>query len=382
MLSKSWSRAALNKSLYIHWPYCEAKCPYCDFNVHIAKEAVDEDAWREALLADLDAQVAGVDLSPLETIYFGGGTPSLLSPKTIASLLEGVERRWAFADDIDISLEVHPTSADANKFAGFAAGGVTRASIGVQSFDEAHLRFLGRDHEPAEAVAALHQARQHFTKLSLDLMTALPGQSLDHQRNQIDQALAIGTDHLSVYQLNIKDATAFGTAVKRGDWQPKNADEAADFFEDAAAQIAAAGLIHYEVSNFAKPGFESRHSLLGWQGHGYVGIGAGAEGRVLKRGIWHHRRTRRSPKAYLNSAMEIDEPLPEEERLIEQLIFGLRLTVGLPAHSPAWAMTARHRIDALIQNGDLTEIDGHIRATAQGRLRLDALNDYLLNYER
>ena len=374
--------AASNRSLYVHWPYCEVKCPYCDFNVHIAKGAVDEAAWVAAILADLDQQLEGVDLAPLETIYFGGGTPSLVSPSSLGNLIQGVEQCWAFADSFDISLEVHPTSTDAAKFADFAAAGITRASIGVQSFDDAHLTFLGRSHGAAEAVDAVTSARQHFAKLNLDLMTALPDQSLDHQRGQIARALDLGVDHLAAYQLNIKDGTAFGAAVKRGDFALKPDDEAADFFEDAAAQITASGLAHYEVSNFARPGFESRHSLLGWQGNGYVGIGAGAEGRVLKNGIWYHRRTRRSPKAYLETPLEVDEALPLEERLVEQLIFGLRLSAGLPEDAPAWSLTSDERIRALQDSGDLALTSGNLHATAQGRLRLDALTDYLVNYER
>lgn len=390
MRLKSWLRAALrtdldpgaHASLYIHWPYCEAKCPYCDFNVHIAKDEVDESIWLRALLADLEAQLEDLRLAPLETIYFGGGTPSLLAPRTIGLVLEGVQKRWPFAADCQISLEVHPTSADAAKFAGFAAAGVNRASIGVQSFDDPALNFLGRKHGGAEALEAVSAARKHFAKLNLDLMTALPGQSLEEQRAQIDQAIDMGVDHLSVYQLGIEPGTAFGAAVKRGDWQPKSADEAADFFEDAVEQIVAAGFDHYEVSNFAKPGCESRHSMLGWLGQAYVGIGPGAEGRVYKDGSWHHRRTRRSPSAYLKTPLEIDEAISAEERQIEQLIFGLRLSAGLPLVAEAWTITTPERLAALIQSGDLEEIGDHRRATAQGRLRLDALTDYLVNYER
>ena len=390
MPSKNWLRAALHAepdpghhaSLYIHWPYCEAKCPYCDFNVHIAKDQVDEAVWIRALLDDLKGQLEGLQLAPLQTIYFGGGTPSLLSPQAIGDLLTGIAHVWPFAADCQISLEVHPTSADAAKFADFAAAGVNRASIGVQSFADPALTFLGRAHGGQEAQQAVAEARQHFAKLNLDLMTALPGQSLAEQRAQIDLALKTGVDHLSVYQLGIEPGTAFGAAVKRGDWQPKSPDEAADFFEDAAAQIITAGFGHYEVSNFAKPGCESRHSLLGWLGHAYVGIGPGAEGRVMQAGQWRHRRTRRSPTAYLKTPLEIDEAIGTEERLIEQLIFGLRLSAGLPFEAEAWTISTPQRLTTLQRSGDLEEVAGHRRATAQGRLRLDALTDYLVNYER
>ena len=369
-------------SLYIHWPYCEAKCPYCDFNVHLAKGPVDEDIWTSALLRDLADQLQGLPLAPLETIAFGGGTPSLLSPRSIGHILEGVQRLWPFAPAPQISLEVHPTRADAAKFAGLAAAGVNRVSLGVQSFDEAVLTFLGRNHSGADARQALAAARKQFDQLNLDLMSVLPGQSLGEQRTQIDLALETAVDHLSVYQLDIAPGTAFGAAVRRGDWQPKSADEAADFFEDAANQIVAAGFDHYEVSNFAKPGCENRHSLYGWLGRAYVGIGPGAEGRVVRSGQWRHRRTRRSPAAYLKNPKEIDAPLGTKERLVEQLIFGLRLTAGLPLEAEAWTVSTAERCAALVQSGDLEEVAGQRRATAQGRLRLDALTDYLINYER
>ena len=373
---------AFNRSLYIHWPYCQVKCPYCDFNVHLTKAQVDEQVWLKALLRDLDQQLEGLALPALETLYFGGGTPSLLSPHTLAALINGVAKRWGFAGDIDISLEVHPTSADAAKFADFRKAGANRASLGVQSFDVDDLAFLGRNHSREEAIQAVQTARRHFDKLSLDLMAALPGHSLVHQQDQIAQALDLQVDHLSLYHLSIEPGTAFAAAVRRGDWQPMEADQAADFYEAAVEQVARAGFVHYEVSNFAKPGFESRHSLLGWQGQGYVGIGPGAEGRVFKNDTWYHRRTRRNPKAYLETPLEIDAPLPTEERLIEQLIFGLRLTKGLPKEAPAWVLTQPERIETLIKHGDLAHTDGHLHATAQGRLRLDALSDYLINYER
>ena len=213
----------------------------------------------------------------------------------------------------------------------------------MQSFDDAHLRFLGRSHSAEEAIEAVQAARHHFTKLNLDLITALPDQSLDHQRAQIAQALDLGVDHLSVYQLGIEPGTAFAAAVKHGDWQPMEADEAADFFEDAAAQITAAGFIHYEVSNFAQPGCEARHSLLGWQGHGYIGIGAGAHGRVVKMGFGTSAKPAATPRLICKAPWKSMSP-SQTERLTERLIFGLRLTTGLPQDHPAWSLTRSERL--------------------------------------
>ena len=388
-------------SLYIHWPFCTAKCPYCDFNVHIDKTAPDESMWVKALLADLQWQLEGQALAPLQTIYFGGGTPSLLSPHAIAQLIAGALDLWPTVADPQITLEVHPTSADQAKFRDFRAAGVNRVSIGVQSFDATRLTFLGRDHSAQEAAAAVAHARHVFDALNLDLMTALPAMTLADQAWEIDQALDRGVDHLSVYQLGIEPGTAFAAAVRQGLWQPQGADQAADFFQAAIDQITLAGFDHYEVSNFAKPGFESQHSVLGWRGQGYVGIGPGAEGRapmlaptlpttqsLTPSGPWRQRITRKSPSGYLTQVrqqghgLDIDAPLGDADRCIEQLIFGLRLTAGLPLDAAAWTLCPPELIRRLIDSGDLVETPTHRRATDQGRLRLDALSDYLINYAR
>lgn len=331
----------------------------------------------------------GQGLAPLQTLYFGGGTPSLLSLKTLAALIEGVGARWGFADAPQITLEVHPTHADRAKFTAFRDAGVTRVSVGVQSFDDAALAFLGRQHSGAEAQATVAAARETFAAVNLDLITALPDMTLADQRRQIDTALQLDVDHLSVYSLGIEPGTAFGAAVQRGDWTPMGADLAADHFLAAIEQISAAGLPAYEVSNFARPGAESRHSVLGWQGAGYLGIGPGAEGRALGiDGIWRQRRTRKSPNGYRNQiaerghGLEVDLALTRQDRAVEQLIFGLRLTEGLPRASAAWSITPPERWRTLLSSGDLEQTATHRRATVQGRLRLDALTDYLVNHER
>ncbi|MGB0785091.1 MAG: radical SAM family heme chaperone HemW [Alphaproteobacteria bacterium] len=374
-------------SLYIHWPFCAAKCPYCDFNVHISKAEVEEEVWVRSLLSDLKWQMAGQNISSLKTIYFGGGTPSLLSPKSVGLIIEGATNLWN-SEEVQITLEVHPTNADQAKFKDFRAAGINRVSIGVQSFDDQALTFLGRDHKADEARDAVIAARDIFEDVSVDLMTALPGMSLSDQQNQLDTAIAFGVEHLSVYQLNVEPATAFGAAVKRGDWKPMDNDKAADFYEATVSQLSKAGLNAYEVSNYSRPGRESRHSLLGWLGQGYLGIGPGAEGRSInKKNDWERRITRRSPSGYLkqvkqkNHGLEVQETLPHKDRVEEQLIFGLRLTSGLPLNHEAWEIADPDRIGTLVEYGDLEETSSHRRATMKGRLRLDALNDYLVNYE-
>ena len=384
-------------SLYIHWPYCQRKCPYCDFNVYpgkVGKGALPEATLVRALQNDLAWQVEGQALAPLETIYFGGGTPSLLSPHSIEKLIDTALTVWpqttcSQTKTPQITLEVHPSSADQAKFKSFRHAGVNRLSIGVQSFDDQALAFLGREHSGAEARAAVQAARDLFDAVSLDLISALPAMALDAQTAQIDQALALEVDHLSVYQLGIEAGTAFAAAVARGDWHPMDADRAADFYTAAAAQIKAAGLPAYEVSNFAKPGFESRHSLLGWQGRAYVGLGPGAEGRAhLADGTWRQRITHRRPQAYATEVatrghgLAVDAALSPEDRAVEQLIFGLRLTQGLPRNATPWKLVPEARLHALLESGDLEETTTHRRATATGRLRLDALSDYLLNHAR
>ena len=371
-------------SLYIHWPYCARICPYCDFNVHISKTEVDEAMWVEALLQDLKWQLRDQPLAPLETIYFGGGTPSLLDPRSLERLIDGAQNLWPSAPNSQITLEIHPTPVDQAKLADFRTAGITRVSIGVQSFDDRRLGFLGRDHTGLEALLTVEKACHLFNHANLDLMTALPGSSLEEQEQHIDQAMALGIDHLSVYQLAVEPGTAFGQAVKRGFWQPVNEDQSVAFFNAAVTQITVAGFDHYEVSNFAKPGHQSRHAVLGWQGHGYVGIGPGAEGRaIMSDGTWRQRIACKNPSEYLRHialkghGLEIDNPISQKNRAIEQLIFGLRLTDGLPKASPAWQATNPTRLKALIDNGDLIQTPSRICATKQGRLRLDAISDYL-----
>ena len=264
------------RALYIHWPFCLAKCPYCDFNSHV-RASVDHDAWRDALLADMrhEAELAGGEA--LTSIFFGGGTPSLMPPALVARLLDEAERLWGFAEDIEITLEGNPSSIEAANYAVLASAGINRASIGLQAFDNPTLRFLGRLHDAGEGLAALDVAQRHFARVSFDLIYARPGQTAEQWQAELARALGLGTGHLSLYQLTIEPGTRFETMVRKGDFAPLDDDAAADLYDLTRATTVAAGLPAYEISNHARPGEESRHNLAYWR---YRTIAASAPARM------------------------------------------------------------------------------------------------------
>ena len=266
------------RALYIHWPFCLAKCPYCDFNSHVRAD-VDEAAWQQALLADLrhEADLAGGEA--LDSIFFGGGTPSLMPPRLVASLIETATSLFGTRGDPEITLEANPSSVEAGRFADLAQAGVNRVSLGLQSLDDEALRFLGRLHDAAEGRAALDVAQRHFDRVSFDLIYALPGQTAAAWKGELERALSFGTGHLSLYQLTIEPGTRFATMARAGDFTPLADDAAADLFDLTREFTAAAGLPAYEVSNHARPGEESRHNLAYWRYQDYIGIGPGAHGR-------------------------------------------------------------------------------------------------------
>ena len=249
-----------NLALYVHWPFCVSKCPYCDFNSHVRAE-VDQQAWRDALLADLAHEARELPGRTVGSVFFGGGTPSLMPPETVAAVLAAAERRWGFAEDVEITLEANPSSVEAARFDDLAAAGVNRVSLGIQSLDDAALRFLGRAHDVAEGQAALDVAQRVFPRVSFDLIYALPGQTLSRWQAELGQALERGTEHLSLYQLTIEPGTRFATEAAAGRLAIPDGDAAADLFEATRAITAAAGLPAYETSNHARAGAESRHNL-------------------------------------------------------------------------------------------------------------------------
>ena len=318
------------RALYIHWPFCLAKCPYCDFNSHV-RDSVDHDAWQVALLADMrhEHEVAGGET--LDSIFFGGGTPSLMPPTLVEALLREAERLWGFGPGIEITLEGNPSSVEAANYAALASAGINRVSLGLQSLDDSALRFLGRLHNADEGLRALDVAQQRFARVSFDLIYALPGQTAQHWERELSRALSFGTGHLSLYQLTIEPGTRFATMVRQNDFQPLDDDAAADLFELTRGMTAAAGLPAYEISNHARPGEESRHNLTYWRYHDYCGIGPGAHGRRGALATVRHKK----PENWLGAISDKGNGLAEErplspgEQASEALLMGLRLREGV-----------------------------------------------------
>ena len=369
------------RALYIHWPFCLSKCPYCDFNSHV-REGIDIARWREALLADLrhEAEIAAGE--PLESVFFGGGTPSLMPPALVADLLAEAERLWGFARDIEITLEANPSSVEAANFAALAVAGVNRVSLGLQALDDETLRFLGRLHGAAEGLAALQTAQKAFERVSFDLIYARPGQSAEHWASELETALGFGTGHLSLYQLTIEPGTRFATDVRQGAFAPLDDDQAADLFALTREMTAAAGLPAYEVSNHARSGEESRHNLAYWRYQDYAGIGPGAHGRRHGVATLRHKKPENwlAAVAGRGSGLKEERPLGAREQASEALLMGLRLDEGvdLAALSARFAIPASELIDrnklALHESLGLARSDGsRIGVTPQGMPLLDAL---------
>ena len=366
-------------ALYIHWPFCVSKCPYCDFNSHV-RDAVDQDRWREALLADLAHEAALMPGRRIGSVFFGGGTPSLMPPATVAALLDAAAGHWGFAPDVEITLEANPSSVEAARFADLATAGVNRVSLGLQSLDDAALRFLGRAHDVAEGQAALALAQAAFPRVSVDLMYALPGQTLAAWERELTRAIGFGTEHLSLYQLTIEPGTRFATDAAKGRLHVPDGDTAADLFEATRARTAAAGLPAYETSNHARQGAESRHNLTYWRYGDYLGVGPGAHGR--RAGLATVRR--KKPENWLAAVdrnghgIEREEPLDRYQRAQEALVMGLRLREGvdlgrIAALAGGDAPVDRDAVARLARLGLVTLADERLVVTEAGALLLDAI---------
>jgi oxygen-independent coproporphyrinogen-3 oxidase len=371
-------------AIYIHWPFCRSKCPYCDFNSHV-RERIDEAAWTRALLAELDRQAELARDHQVVSIFFGGGTPSLMPPETAAALIERVKRHWRTPRKLEITLEANPNSAEAERFAGFAAAGVNRLSLGVQALDPDALKFLGRGHDRDEALAAIRLSQQLFPRTSFDLIYARPGQSLTAWQAELDEALGLAGEHLSLYQLTIEPGTAFHTRAAKGELTVPDDDTGAALFEATQQRLAAAGLPAYEISNHARPGAECRHNLAYWRYEDYLGIGPGAHGRLTRGRVKYATRQRRLPEAWLAAVEKTGDPTEEtaaisrETAVEEMVMMGLRLVEGI----------ARARLEAVAQcdiealfgislkrliDGGFIELDRErLRATEAGRQRLNAV---------
>jgi len=366
-------------ALYVHWPFCVSKCPYCDFNSHVRAE-IDQAAWREALLADLAYEARLLPDRTLTSIFFGGGTPSLMEPKTVEAVIAAATTHWAPADKIEITLEANPNSVEAARFADLATTGVNRLSLGLQSFDDAALAFLGRAHSALEGFRALEIAQRNVRRVSFDLIYALPGDTEDGWSATLAQALSLGTSHLSLYQLTIEPGTRFASDVAKHRFGPLDADRSAALYELTDAMTSAAGILPYEISNYARRGQESRHNLTYWRYGDYAGVGPGAHGRRLGMRTVRHKK----PENFLSGMRRNGHGLSEEEFLLpteaadEALVMGLRLSEGIDAGAIArrFGLTSIvdwPRVDRLVQSGHLSRDGERIAVTAGGRLVLEAI---------
>jgi len=368
-------------ALYIHWPFCISKCPYCDFNSHV-RESVDQDAWRTALLTDMAHEAGLTKGRPLTSLFFGGGTPSLMPPSTVAALIDTAQEHWGFADDIEITLEANPSSVEAARFADLAQAGVNRVSLGLQSLDDAALAFLGRAHSVAESLDALAIAQQHFARVNIDLIYARPDQSADQWEAELRQALSFGTDHMSLYQLTIEPGTRFETMVRTGQFVPADNDDAATLYDMTQTLTSAAGLPAYEISNHARPGSESRHNLSYWRYDDYIGIGPGAHGRRLNNATQRHKK----PENFLSAidrnlhAIAGEELLDPAARATEALLMGLRLAEGICVNrlsdktglAPEMLLDA-DAVERIAKLGLIHRDGSRVIVTPQGMPLLDAI---------
>ncbi|URW74767.1 radical SAM family heme chaperone HemW [Sphingomonas donggukensis] len=358
-------------ALYVHWPFCVSKCPYCDFNSHV-RDDVDQARFRDALVADLRHEASVLPGRRLGSIFFGGGTPSLMPPHTVAAVLAAAEDAWGFVDDIEITLEANPSSVEAARFGDLAAAGVSRVSLGLQALDDAALAFLGRAHDVREGLAALDTAQAAFARVSFDLIYARPGQSLAAWEGELARAIGFGTEHLSLYQLTIEPGTRFATLAAKGELAIPEGDDAADLFETTQAMTAGAGLPRYEVSNHARVGAESRHNLTYWRYRDYAGIGPGAHGRRGGVATVRHRK----PENWLAAVdrnghgTQSEDVLTAQERASEALVMGLRMTEGIVV-DPAFVDLAA--VDRLVAQGLLMRDGHHVATTEAGILLLDSI---------
>jgi len=376
-------------ALYIHWPFCISKCPYCDFNSHV-RENVDQEAWRAALLADMAHEAGLTPGRKLSSIFFGGGTPSLMPPFTVAAMINAAEQHWGFDENIEITLEANPSSVEAARFADLALAGVNRVSLGLQSLDDAALAFLGRAHSVAESLQALAIAQQHFARVNIDLIYARPDQTADAWDAELTRALALGTDHMSLYQLTIEAGTRFETLVRTGHFVPADDDDAATLYELTQQRTSAAGMPAYEISNHARLGQESRHNLSYWRYDDYMGIGPGAHGRRSNSATQRHKK----PENFLSGidrnahGISSEDALDPEARATEALLMGLRLAEGVDlirlserTDVAADALLDMDAVDKIARLGLIHRAGDRVTVTPQGMPLLDAILPQIVKVE-
>jgi putative oxygen-independent coproporphyrinogen III oxidase len=378
-------------ALYIHWPFCLSKCPYCDFNSHV-RETVDAQRWQNALLRELDYYADQLAERTITSIFFGGGTPSLMPPALVAALIDRVGQRWKVASDLEITLEANPTSVEAEKFRAFRAAGVNRVSLGIQSLRDADLKFLGREHDARQARAAITLAAKTFPRYSFDLIYARHGQTAASWAVELREALTLAGDHLSLYQLTLEPGTQFFTRANRGEAMAADPAAAAAMFEETQMMMAAAGMPAYEISNHARAGHASRHNLAYWHYDDYVGIGPGAHGRFVLDDVRCATETHRVPEVWLDHTeqhghgLRLCDAIDDATAQREALLMGLRLTQGVDA--AAWQkkfgraladFLPAHKLMRLQDEGLLLASPTNIRATAAGLQRLNSVLEFLLS---
>ena len=379
---------AVSFGVYVHWPFCAAKCPYCDFNSHV-RTAIDDDGWVDGILSELEWTAAHRSGRPVvETIFFGGGTPSLMSGRAVGRILQKIAALWPMANDPEITLEANPASADAARFADYRAAGVNRVSLGVQALNDSDLKKLGRLHDVAEAKAALKMAMGTFDRVSLDLIYARPDQTDTMWRAELREALAFGTEHLSLYQLTIEPETPYALLHRNGSLKIPDDDLAAGLYETTQELTEAAGRPAYEISNHAVPGAESRHNLVYWRYGDYAGVGPGAHGRLDLNGTRTATAAIKLPERWHDTVKKNAHgfsemtPISNDEAAREHLLMNLRLAEGinLAAYETRWGLRPdATRISELAAQGFLTLNSDTLTATPAGRLLLNRVIEEILN---
>ena len=364
--------AAQDFAVYLHWPFCLSKCPYCDFNSHVRHAAIDQSRYVRAFAAEIAATAARIPGRTVSSIFFGGGTPSLMEPATVAGILDEVARHWSVAPDVEITLEANPTSVEATRFRGYRAAGVNRVSLGVQALDDGALKELGRLHSAQEALDAVAVARSIFDRYSFDLIYARPRQTPEAWAAELKRAIAQAAEHLSLYQLTVEPDTPFFALRAAGKLAIPDDDLARMLYDTTQEICAAAGLPAYEISNHARPGAECRHNLVYWRGHEYAGIGPGAHGRLNIDGRRHATETEKRPEAWLmrveslGHGVTVDDKLTTGEQADEYLMMGLRTSEGIAPQR--FEELAGRPLDPLrISN---LRSEGAVETTAAGRLRV------------
>jgi putative oxygen-independent coproporphyrinogen III oxidase len=374
--------------VYVHWPFCVSKCPYCDFNSHVI-QTIDIEQWTTAYLRELDFSYQQTPHHQVQTVFFGGGTPSLMPPILMSRIINKIQTLWSCSDTLEITFEANPTSVEAEKFKAFKAAGANRVSIGIQAFNDADLKFLGRPHNLVEGIGAIELAHQSFDRVSFDLIYARPSQTLASWNKELSTALQYAPTHISLYQLTIEPGTAFHTSFSRGDFPLPDDHLSAELYELTSQVLSNKGFCAYEVSNYAVLGEECRHNLMYWEYNDYIGIGPGAHGRITVDKIKYATRRHRVPQIWLEACLKNNHgqyeilTLSSHEELMELMLMGLRLKRGIKksrfleisGKSPDSFFP--NKWDALISEGFLCDKADRIVTTSQGRLKLNGILTFL-----